>query len=582
MPPRQHEQPSCEESGFFSQNHADCNDESSDRRQSSIEFSTLQQLDPNERRPSAYRRKSFLVQFSETKGPPQITLLMMLVAIGLGSTIGVVPAVMTDRFASLNHGYNGKSCSDFDISEKPNECLLASGDAQNVAATSHLISNVLTFLTSSLIGSLSDEHGRRGILIIGLFVSTLSPLMLFIMQLIPTMSPWWYYGMSMSTGLVNWTAVALSSLADVLPAKFRAPGIGLFLAGFMLGFSFAPLFSIFLSHLYVALASFLVASCGLMCTIAFVPETLPPRVAEEAKRRRQQLYSANNNDTDSGTWCHRFAKTVRWLVVRPVREMSILNRNQFFRLISLLAFFSGMVSSGDQLLLVYYIEEQLGFTDQDVSVMFLIIGIMGLLAQGVLLKPLNDCVGEKMVVALCFFIGAINNTMYGLAQNKATIYAAVTLSALTGMAFPTISAIKSNNVDESEQGRIQGALYSLQALASGIGPILLRYVYSHAKHTSLGPGSMFIFAGLLELVAVYAACALPKELANARREEQHTDYSPLVDNDSTSITGLLWDDSNLEDEATEQEDLPPSSSSSITGDDPSQQHIQSSASYGSV
>jgi hypothetical protein len=63
-----------------------------------------------------------------------------------------------------------------------------------------------------------------------------------------------------------------------------------------------------------------------------------------------------------------------------------------------------------------------------------------------LLKPLNDCAEEKMVVAICFFIGAIDNTMYGLAQNKSTVYAAVALSALTGMAFPTISAIKANNV----------------------------------------------------------------------------------------------------------------------------------------
>ena len=112
----------------------------------------------------------------------------------------------------------------------------------------------------------------------------------------------------------------------------------------------------------------------------------------------------------------------------------------------MLAFFSGMVASGDQVLLVYYIEERLGFTEKNVSYMFLIIGIMGLLAQGVLLKPLNDLIGEKMVVASCFLVGSIDNVMYGIARNHATIYIAVGLSALTGMAFPTISAIKANNV----------------------------------------------------------------------------------------------------------------------------------------
>jgi len=118
-------------------------------------------------------------------------------------------------------------------------------------------------------------------------------------------------------------------------------------------------------------------------------------------------------------------------------------------LISLLAFFSGMVSSGDQLLLVYYLEEHLGFTDGDVSVVFLIYGVAGTLAQAILLKPLNESLGEKMVVALCFSVGAAVNTMYGTATNKATVYAAVVIAAFNGMAFPTISAIKSNNVVRS-------------------------------------------------------------------------------------------------------------------------------------
>jgi hypothetical protein len=63
----------------------------------------------------------------------------------------------------------------------------------------------------------------------------------------------------------------------------------------------------------------------------------------------------------------------------------------------------------------------------------------------------------------------------------------------------------------------------LQALASGVGPILLRFVYSKAKETAVGPGAMFIFAGGLYLVAVAFACALPKEKANSRRDDDDDD-----------------------------------------------------------
>lgn len=110
------------------------------------------------------KRDSFIVEFAKTKGPPQITILMVLVSIGAGSTIGVVPAVMADRFARLNHGYDSvKDCSSYtSMTDKPEACLLGFDDAQNAAASSNLVSNVLTFFSSSLVGSLSDEYGRRG------------------------------------------------------------------------------------------------------------------------------------------------------------------------------------------------------------------------------------------------------------------------------------------------------------------------------------------------------------------------------------------------------------------------------------
>ena len=109
------------------------------------------------------RRKSFIVQFSQLRGPPQIALLMALLAIGLGSTIGVVPAVMADRFARLKHGYQGPThCSSYTVDDKPEACFLGGSDAQTAASLANLINNSLTFLTASLTGSISDEYGRKG------------------------------------------------------------------------------------------------------------------------------------------------------------------------------------------------------------------------------------------------------------------------------------------------------------------------------------------------------------------------------------------------------------------------------------
>ena len=42
------------------------------------------------RRTSTIRRESFLQEFASSRGPPQIIMLIMLLALGFGSTIGVV------------------------------------------------------------------------------------------------------------------------------------------------------------------------------------------------------------------------------------------------------------------------------------------------------------------------------------------------------------------------------------------------------------------------------------------------------------------------------------------------------------
>lgn len=494
----------------------------SDKR-TDIDYNTMDQLDPHEpvKRPSVYRRKSFLMEFVESKGPPQILLIMLLLALGFGSTIGVVPAVMTDRYARLNHGYSDPTdCADWaSMEDKPHECLAGSGDAQNGAAYENLVSNVLTFITSSLIGSISDEKGRRGIIIIGLSLSCVSPLFLVLVQLSPSMSPSWYYMAGTLTGLVNWIAVALSALADVLPTEWRAAGFGLLLASFSLGFALSPILASFFNHLQVSVASLCVLMIAWLVTVFFLPETLPAATAAEAARvRAEQPY----NPTRWGRTKHA--------ITRPFREISILNRNSFFRLLSALAFFSGMVATADRTLLIYYVEERLAFNDHDVAIMFMLIGILGILVQGVLIKPFNECFGERWVIVIAFLLGAVDNFMYGAAKNKSTIYVATVISSFGGMSFPTISAIKANNVEESEQGRIQGALYSLQALAAGVGPMLLRGVYHYTKDTDFpGPGAMFTFAGFLYIVAAGFAFALPKDKANSARRHSQVDYEPPAD-----------------------------------------------------
>lgn len=70
---------------------------------------------------------------------------------------------MMDRYARLNHGFQDeKRCSDYAL-EKPKECLAGSADSQNAVAWEQLISNLLCFFLNTLVGSISDQYGRKGL-----------------------------------------------------------------------------------------------------------------------------------------------------------------------------------------------------------------------------------------------------------------------------------------------------------------------------------------------------------------------------------------------------------------------------------
>jgi fucose permease len=100
-------------------------------------------------------------------------------------------------------------------------------------------------------------------------------------------------------------------------------------------------------------------------------------------------------------------------------------------------------------LLIYYLEERLAFGDSDVARMFMLMGLSGILIQGVLLKYITELIGEKRVVVVSFVLGIVTNLIYGLAKNKSTIFIGIFVGTFSGMSFPTISAIKSNNVVRS-------------------------------------------------------------------------------------------------------------------------------------
>jgi DHA1 family tetracycline resistance protein-like MFS transporter len=457
--------------------------------------------------------------------------ISVLLSFGIVITVGVVPEVLADRYARLYHGYSGEErCSSFsDHNLMPQACRDGADDAQTGSAWGSMVMNMLTFYCNPVIGSQSDIHGRRGPLLMAISLFMLSPIALVTLQRIPTMDPAWFYAADSTTGLVNFMSLIFASMSDCMPEEFRAASFAAIMAGFYCGYAVGPSLSLLMSHEAASWLSCVLCVAAFLFAVAFFPETLPERVASVAAINHhpnpqnnstvQGPFSSDEGDHEGGDMQETYAgrggcfhctpSSLMLFILRPFRDISILNRSSVMRLVTLGSFLSATVYMTDRTLVVFYIEENLNVRDADIAKMFFILGLLGVLFQGIGLQPLIHCLGERGLLILSFWSGTFHNALYGLARNKAAIYVALSFSQLTKLNYPVLSSIASSHVLPSEQGQIQGALFALNALAGAIGPLCMNAVYDQTKDGPLGPGAMFLLASFLYFLGTISVYMIP-------------------------------------------------------------------------
>jgi DHA1 family tetracycline resistance protein-like MFS transporter len=132
--------------------------------------------------------------------------------------------------------------------------------------------------------------------------------------------------------------------------------------------------------------------------------------------------------------------------------------------------------------------------------------------QGGLIRQIVPKLGERRSLLIGLGIAAVSFLLYGLANVGWMMYVIPFLGALGGIAGPSAQAIISQNVQANEQGGVQGALTSLNALTGVIGPLMatnvFRFFISEGAPLLL-PGAPFflgtalIIAGLILAVNTF-------------------------------------------------------------------------------
>ena len=320
-------------------------------------------------------------------------------------------------------------------------------------------------------------------------------------------------------------SISFAMLSDIVPPNYRAASFGVFLGFFYGGYCLGPSLLLVMTHLQALILSSSLSVAVLLCSLCFLPETLPVSIA--AQNRAEQHDGLVSK------------------MLQPVLSVAILNRNWFFRLLTAGAFMAGMVYSADMTFVIYYIENQLNVRDEDLARMFAMMGVAGILIQAFFMQYLVGLFTEKGFLVVSFGAGTIHNLCYGIARSQVLIYVALVVAQVTKVNFTLISSVASTHVNQFEQGRLQGAIFAVGAISNAAGPLLLQFVYDHSK-TTLGPGAMFLFASLLYFIGTIFVALLPRDDGDVHHELGTDDEQQGVGNNEEGNGDRDHSDNQLE------------------------------------
>jgi MFS transporter, DHA1 family, tetracycline resistance protein len=338
---------------------------------------------------------------------------------------------------------------------------------------------VMQFACAPIIGNLSDQYGRRPVLLLSLLGFGIDYLFL---SFAPTIG-WLFVGRLIAgfTGASFTTASAY--IADISTAENRAKNFGLVGAAFGMGFIIGPVIGGLLGS-FGPRMPFMVAAglCFLNTLYGFfvLPESLP------ADRRR------------------RFD----WKRANPLAPLLLVRRYPAI---------GGLVGA---LVLVYiaahaiqsnwnfFTTEKFGWSEKMIGLSLGMFGLFIGITQAGLIRIINPRIGNEKSVYFGLGLYGIGMLLFAFASQSWMLFVVMIPYCLGGICGPALQSIITGGVPANEQGALQGSLTSLMSATSIIGPLIMTNLFAY--FTSPGApvhfaGAPFLLGSLLMGISSYMA-----------------------------------------------------------------------------
>ncbi len=303
------------------------------------------------------------------------------------------------------------------------------------------------FITSPIVGRISDKTGRKPMLVWGLLVFSIAEFVFALSQRL------WLFDLSravdgLSAAMFVPTSMALA--ADLTSVKDRAKVIGWLSAAFSGGLILGPGLGGILANISYKFPFWVAGILGIISTVVAV--ILLPKDSDE------RFKSSTKNPEDAlleGGWAQ-----VKSLLT-PVMTM-------LFLMIFIMAF--GL--AGFESIYSLYVNEVHHFDLQSIALVLTLNGIISLILQVFLFDRMVQWWGEVRVIRYCFFASAIGTAfvIYDHSHWQLIVATLVVFEAFD-MLRPAITTLLTK-MSKNNQGLLNGVNMSLTSVGNIIGPLI--------------------------------------------------------------------------------------------------------------
>jgi DHA1 family tetracycline resistance protein-like MFS transporter len=338
---------------------------------------------------------------------------------------------------------------------------------------------LMQFIFQPVVGALSDQFGRRPVIILSNFGLGLDYIL---MALSPNL--WFLFVGRLISGI---TAASVSTayayVADVAPPEKRAAHYGMLGAAFGLGFTIGPALTGLLGDISIR-APFWGAAVLSLVNAAYGFLVLPESLARD-KRSRFSWHPAN-----------------------PIGSLRLLNSNPRLMRLALAGLLQRFAHGSLPSMFVLYADYRYGWSLTTVSWALGAVGVAQMIVSGGLVRPAIKRLGERGTMILGMVSGIVGFALYATAPNSWIFLLAFPPVALWGLANPAIQSLATRFVGPSDQGKLQGAQSSLNSLADMAGPLIFTQLFAAAvvaRGALHIPGAPY-FLAMLFVVGALIVC----------------------------------------------------------------------------